>query len=355
MEVKSSMSKTYEIAKESLRQQPKTWLITGVAGFIGSNLLEALLKLDQQVIGLDNFATGYRHNLEDVRAAVSEKQWSRFYFIEGDIADMTACRKAMQGVDYVLHHAAFVSVPASLKDPLAAHRSNVTGFLNVLIAARDAKVGRVVYAASSASYGDDPAPLKTEAQIGRQLSPYATTKYINELYADIFGSSYGTQSIGLRYFNIFGRRQDPNGAYAAVIPKWIDCLLAGERCVINGDGETTRDFCHVENVIQANILAASTTNDEAINQVYNIGNGGRTTLNDLYELIYSSLAKHKPSLADVKVSYGPFRPGDVRDSQADISKAQTLLGYFPGYSVGDGLEQTLAWYLRHSETSGEKV
>jgi UDP-N-acetylglucosamine 4-epimerase len=318
-----------------------------VAGFIGSSLLQQLLALNQQVVGLDNFATGFRHNLEDVGAA-ARGSWENFTFIKGDITDLATCRTACKGVAIVLHQAAFVSVPASLEDPLTAHRVNVDGFLNLLTAAREAGIKRLVYAATSASYGDDPAEVKREEVIGKPLSPYALTKTINELYAELYGRLYGLETVGLRYFNIFGRRQDPNGAYAAVIPRWIANLLNGERCTIFGDGETTRDFCHVDNAVQANLLAATTQEPAALGTVYNIGNGGCTTLNALYALIRDGLAALDPAFAQVKdrpAEYGPFRPGDVRHSQAAIGKAARLLGYRPSVSVAEGLHKTLAWYV----------
>jgi UDP-N-acetylglucosamine 4-epimerase len=332
---------------DALRRNPKRWLITGVAGFIGSSLLQQLLALNQKVVGLDNFATGFRHNLEDVSAAVGGN-WENFTFIEGDITDLATCRNACKGVEVVLHHAAFVSVPASLEDPLTAHRVNVEGFMNLLTAAREVGVKRLVYAATSASYGDDPAEVKREEVIGKPLSPYALTKTVNELYAELYGRLYGLETVGLRYFNIFGRRQDPNGAYAAVIPKWIAKLLNGERCTIFGDGETTRDFCHIDNVVQANLIAATTQEPAALGTVYNIGNGGCTTLNALYALIRDGLAALDPAFAQIKdwpAEYGPFRPGDVRHSQADVGKAARLLGYRPSVSVAEGLHKTLAWYV----------
>src|ERR1035438_1539213 len=279
----------YDQLQTELKAAPKTWLVTGVAGFIGSNLLEALLKLDQRVVGLDNFSTGKRKNLEEVRALVPTAQWARFQFLEGDIGDLAACQRACAGVDFVLHQAALGSVPFSMKDPLASHRSNVTGFLNMLLAARDAKVKRFVYASSSAVYGDDPGLPKVEEKVGRPLSPYAATKAINEVYANAFALAYGLPSLGLRYFNVFGLRQDPDGAYAAVIPKWIAALLAGEAVYINGDGETSRDFCYVANVVQANLLAATTANAAALNQVYNIALGERTTLNELFAMLQDAL------------------------------------------------------------------
>src|SRR4051812_19913013 len=281
----------YEELLQKLLREPKTWLVTGVAGFIGSNLLETLLRLDQRVLGLDNFATGFERNLEEVRSLVKPVQWDRFTFIEGSICELPDCRRACEGVDYILHEAALGSVPRSLADPIATNAANVTGFVNILVAARDASVKRIVYAASSSTYGDHPGLPKVEDAIGRPLSPYAVTKYVNELYADVFARCYGTETIGLRYFNVFGPRQDPEGAYAAVIPKWYKALLYSEPVMINGDGETSRDFCFIENVIQANLLAATTENPEAVNQVYNVALGDRTTLNDLFILIRDRVAK----------------------------------------------------------------
>jgi UDP-N-acetylglucosamine 4-epimerase len=337
----------YEETKGRLTEAPKVWLVTGAAGFIGSNLVEALLNLDQRVVGMDNFATGYRRNLEGVEAAVTAERWDRFGFAEGDIRDLGACRRACEGVDYVLHQAALGSVPRSLKDPIAANESNVSGFLNTLVAARDAGVRRFVYAASSSTYGDHRALPKVEERIGSPLSPYAVTKYVNELYAGVFSRSYGVQTVGLRYFNVFGRRQDPEGAYAAVIPRWIGNLLAGRPCTINGDGETSRDFCYVENAVQANLLAATVENEEALNEVYNVAYGASTTLNDLYALVRDSLSRVRPDLPGLVLSaprYGDFRPGDVRHSLADIGKAEKLLGYAPTHSVRQGLEEAVAWY-----------
>lgn len=278
------MVKAYKRITEELRRSPRSWLVTGAAGFIGSNLLETLLKLDQRVIGLDNFATGRRSNLEDVKRLVTPEQWARHEFIEGDIRDLEDCRRACEGVDFVLHQAALGSVPRSLVDPIATNAANVTGFVNMLVAARDAKVKRFVYAASSSTYGDHPGLPKVEDVIGRPLSPYAVTKLVNEIYADVFGRCYGLPSIGLRYFNVFGPRQDPNGAYAAVIPRWIAALIKGDTVIVNGDGETSRDFCYVDNAVQANLLAALAEESAAINQVYNVAVGDRTTLNDLHSL-----------------------------------------------------------------------
>ncbi len=333
--------------KTELLRNPKTWLVTGCAGFIGSNLLEALLKLEQTVIGLDNFATGHQRNLTEVQSLVTPAQWARFSFMEGDIGDSVTCGKAVAGVDYLLHQAALGSVPRSIADPLTTNAANITGFLNMLVAARDAGVKRFVYAASSSTYGDHPGLPKVEDLIGKPLSPYAVTKYVNELYADVFARTYATESIGLRYFNVFGRRQDPNGAYAAVIPKWIAAMIKGEAVYINGDGETSRDFCYIENVIQANLLAATVQQVEAVNQVYNVAVGGKTTLNQLMAAMQRQLAPHYPHLADFKPIYRDFRSGDVRHSQADIGKANRLLGYEPTHTIEQGLDEALAWY-RHS-------
>lgn len=336
---------TYEATKELLRVHPGKWLITGVAGFIGSNLLETLLNLDQVVIGLDNFATGHQRNLDEVQRSVSPTQWNRFTFFEGDIRDFETCRTVCTGIDYVLHQAALGSVPRSIEDPLLTNAANITGFLNMLTAARDAKVKRFVYAASSSTYGDHSDLPKREDKIGNPLSPYAVTKYVNELYADVFARAYGFKSIGLRYFNVFGPRQDPNGAYAAVIPKWFAAILAGEPVYINGDGETSRDFCFIDNCVQANILAATTENPEATGQVYNVAFGQRTTLNELFQLIQALVVKTQPEAAAVKPIYCDFRPGDVRHSLADIGKAERLLGYQPRVSVSEGLECATKWYL----------
>ena len=332
--------------KEKLLSNSFTWLVTGVAGFIGSNLLEHLLKLNQNVVGLDNFATGHQRNLDEVKTLVPESQWANFRFIEGDIRDFETCREACHNVDYVLHQAALGSVPRSIEDPLITNAANITGFLNMLVAARDAKVKRFVYAASSSTYGDHPALPKVEDSIGKPLSPYAVTKYVNELYADVFARTYGFQSIGLRYFNVFGPRQDPNGAYAAVIPKWVASLLNHDTVFINGDGETSRDFCYIENTVQINLLAATSSNPEAVNQVYNVAVGDRTTLNHLYELIQDKLMKRVGSLNKKPPVYRDFRPGDVRHSQADISKATRLLGYEPPFAIDSGLEKAMDWYVR---------
>lgn len=331
--------------KTELAASPKTWLVTGAAGFIGCNLVETLLMLDQNVVALDNFSTGSEKNLAQVQAAVGAERWNRFVLKRGDIKDLITCHTACAGIDYVLHQAALGSVPRSLENPIATHVANNTGFLNMLVAARDAGVKRFVYAASSSTYGDHPGLPKTEDVIGNPLSPYAVTKLVNELYANVFGRCYGMESIGLRYFNIFGRRQDPNGAYAAVVPKWVASMIANEPVFINGDGETSRDFCYIDNTVQANLLAATTTNPAAVNQVYNVAVGDRTSLNDLFEAIRANLAPRYPHLADFKPTYRDFRAGDVRHSLADISKAQTLLGYAPTHRIGEGLAEAMDWYV----------
>lgn len=329
-----------------LRETRYHWLVTGAAGFIGSNLVEALLKLGQRVTGLDNFATGHQHNLDQVRELVGEQAWANFSFIDGDIRKGDDCARACLGVDYVLHQAALGSVSRSIDDPVATNETNVTGFLNMLVAARDAKVKRFVYAASSSTYGDHPALPKVEAQIGNPLSPYAVTKYVNELYADVFARTYGTEAIGLRYFNVFGPRQDPHGAYAAVIPQWVAALIEGRTLRINGDGETSRDFCFIDNVIQANLLAA-TAGSEAANQVYNVALNERTSLNQLHEMMRALLVGQFPHLESHKPEYVGFRAGDVRHSQADITKAATMLGFAPTHRIGEGLQQAMAWYVRN--------
>ena len=341
------MASRYEEVRESLRQRPRRWLVTGAAGFIGSHLLETLLKLDQEVVGLDNFATGYAHNLDEVRAAVGEQLWRKHNFIEGDIRDPADCRRACAGVEYVLHQAALGSVPRSIDDPVASHAANVTGFVNMLVAARDAGVARFVYAASSSTYGDHPGLPKVEDVIGRPLSPYAVTKLANELYADVFARCYGVVSIGLRYFNIFGPRQDPDGAYAAVIPKWIAQFVSREPVCINGDGETSRDFCYVENAVQVNLLAAATDDAAALNQVYNVAVAERTTLKELYEMQRALLVEYFPWVRDCQPRYREFREGDVRHSLADISKARKLLAYAPTHRVRDGLREAMSWYVRN--------
>lgn len=326
---------------------PRRWLVTGVAGFIGSNLLETLLAHDQTVTGLDNFSTGHRRNLEEVRACVSPDQWNRFTLIEGDIRDPQTCIEACTGVDFVLHEAALGSVPRSLTDPLLTNANNITGFLNMLVAAKDSGVQRFVYAASSSTYGDHPGLPKVEDTIGNPLSPYAVTKYVNELYADVFRRSYGMDTVGLRYFNVFGRRQDPDGAYAAVIPKWFAGLMQGDTVWINGDGETSRDFCYIDNCVQANILAACSGNPETAGQVFNVAFGQRTTLNELFYLIRDEAAKYAPACAAAQPRYRDFRAGDVRHSLADISRIRTTIGYDPAYDVRQGLAEAGTWYARH--------
>jgi len=346
------MSETtaFEQLQDRLTREPHTWLVTGVAGFIGSNLLERLLQLNQRVVGLDNFATGHRANLELVRASVSLDQWALFSFQEGDIRNLDDCRKACNGVDYVLHQAALGSVPRSLDDPITTNGTNIGGFLNMLVAARDAQVNRFVYAASSSTYGDHPGLPKVEDRIGKPLSPYAVTKLVNEQYADVFARAYGFKTIGLRYFNIFGPRQDPNGAYAAVIPKWAAAMINNEPVWINGDGETSRDFCFVANAVQANLLAATVVAEDSTNQVYNIAVGDRTTLNELFEAMRATLEPRFPHLKGYVPAYRDFRAGDVRHSLADISKARTLLGYAPSHKIHQGVVEAMDWYV-----SGGKV
>jgi len=380
---------SYSQLKLRLSTELHTWLITGVAGFIGSNLLETLLKLNQKVVGLDNFATGYQHNLDEVKSLVTPEQWANFNFIQGDICNLEDCRRAMffhpspnldflrplarqavtsqlAGVDdhlvdssgelgekedipveYVLHQAALGSVPRSIEDPISTNETNISGFLNMMVAARDAKVRRFVYAASSSTYGDHPDLPKVEDKIGKPLSPYAVTKLVNELYADVFARTYSFKTIGLRYFNVFGKRQDPNGAYAAVIPRWINSLIKGESVYINGDGETSRDFCYIENVEQINLLAATTENIVATNQVYNVAVGDRTNLNSLCELLRSHLVEQFPHLNNFKPTFRDFRTGDVMHSLADISKAKKLLGYEPTRRIGEGLGEALEWYVKN--------
>lgn len=358
-----SQMTAYENLRIRLSLEPHTWLVTGVAGFIGSNLLETLLRLNQRVVGLDNFATGHQHNLDEVQGSVSDAQWANFQFVHGDIRNLDDCQRAMafccdqQGqvandgnqifpVEYVLHEAALGSVPRSLTDPITTNSVNIDGFLNMLVAAREAQVKSFTYAASSSTYGDHPGLPKVEERIGKPLSPYAVTKYVNELYADVFARSYGFNTVGLRYFNVFGRRQDPNGAYAAVIPKWTAALIKGDDVFINGDGETSRDFCYVENVVQINLLAATTGNSESVNQVYNVAVGDRTTLNSLFELLRDNLAAHGVSKG-VQPIYRDFRAGDVRHSQADIGKARRLLAYAPTHRLREGIAEAMPWYVAH--------
>ena len=337
----------YDQVKEDLKINPKTWLITGVAGFIGSNLLETLLKLNQTVVGLDNFSTGHQHNLDEVQTLVTAEQWGRFNFIRGDIRQLADCQQAVENIDYVLHQAALGSVPRSINDPVTSNETNITGFLNMLVAARDAKVTSFTYAASSSTYGDHPALPKVEENIGNPLSPYAVTKYVNELYAGVFAKTYGFKTIGLRYFNIFGKRQDPEGAYAAVIPKWTAALIKGDTVYINGDGETSRDFCYIQNAVQANILA-SVAEDKAKDNVFNVAVGDRTTLNRLFNAIKSQLSRNSPEITDVQPNYRGFRAGDVRHSQADISKARSFLGYNPSHDIMAGISEAVSWYINSS-------
>ncbi|EET81506.1 NAD dependent epimerase/dehydratase family protein [Acinetobacter radioresistens SK82] len=336
----------YQTVCEQLQQAPKTWLITGVAGFIGSNLLETLLKLNQNVVGLDNFATGHQYNLDEVQSLVEPEQWANFKFYEGDIRSFADCQTACAGVDYVLHQAALGSVPRSIADPITTNAANITGFLNMLTAARDAEVKSFTYAASSSTYGDHPALPKVEENIGKPLSPYAVTKYVNELYAEVFARTYGFKAIGLRYFNVFGKRQDPNGAYAAVIPKWTAAMIAGDDVFINGDGETSRDFCFIENTVQANILAATTQNDEAKNQVYNVAVGDRTTLNGLFNAIKAALNENGVTYTKEPI-YRDFRAGDVRHSQASVAKIENNLGYKAEYKISKSIAFAMNWYVEN--------
>ncbi|MCG9714976.1 NAD-dependent epimerase/dehydratase family protein [Shewanella insulae] len=333
----------YEEIQLDLLHSPKTWLVTGVAGFIGSNLIEKLLRLNQVVVGLDNFATGHKHNLDEVQSLVEKEQWARFTFIEGDIRDYSTCTRAVKGVDYVLHQAALGSVPRSIADPITSNAANVTGFLNMLHAAKEEGVASFTYAASSSTYGDHPALPKIEENIGNPLSPYAVTKYVNELYAGVYARTYGFKTIGLRYFNVFGKRQDPNGAYAAVIPKWTLAIINSEDVYINGDGETSRDFCYIDNVVQMNILAA-VAQDSAKNQVYNVAVGDRNSLNDLYACIKEALYINGINANNSPV-YKEFRVGDVRHSQADITKARDLLDYIPNWTLKGGIVKAVDWYV----------
>ena len=340
---------SYKKLQEYLIDNQSTWLVTGVAGFIGSNLLEKLLVLNQKVVGMDTFDTGYQHNIDqaikDANDIVGKDISNNFRFINGDIRNLTHCNKACYGVDYVLHQAAIGSVPRSIEDPINTNNANIDGFLNMLVASRDANVKRFVYAASSSSYGDNTDLPKIEHMYGNPLSPYAVTKLVNELYADVFARNYNFKTIGLRYFNIFGKRQDPNGAYAAVIPKWVDAIVNEEDVYINGDGETSRDFCYVDNAVQMNLLAASTQNEEAINEVYNVALNDRTSLNELYQMIEERLVKSIEGLEKKKPTYRDFRSGDVRHSQASIEKAQKLLDYHPKFRISEGMDETIDWYV----------
>jgi len=335
------MSK-YEEVKQELLKKPKMWLVTGAAGFIGSNLVEALLLLNQRVVGLDNFATGHQYNLDEVMTEISDHQWQRFKFIEGDIRDYQTCERALEGVDYVLHQAALGSVPRSIAEPLTSNAANITGFLNMLQAAKESDVKSFTYAASSSTYGDHPALPKIEENIGNPLSPYAVTKYVNELYAGVYARTYGFKTIGLRYFNVFGKRQDPDSAYAAVIPRWASAMIKGEEVFINGDGETSRDFCFIENTVQMNILAA-TASDAAKDQIYNVALGDRTSLNDLFSAIKDALNKNQINIK-LEPIYRDFRAGDVRHSQADILKAKKALGYQPKFNILEGIDKAMPWY-----------
>ncbi len=336
---------SYAQLAADLVAQPARWLVTGAAGFIGSNLVLRLLQLDQEVVGLDNFATGYSRNLDQVRGLVSPAQWGKFKFQKGDIGSPEHCREACDGARYVLHQAALGSVPRSMEDPLACHAANVTGFLNMIQAATQAGVATFVYASSSAVYGDHPALPKQEDQFGAPLSPYAASKYMDEIYADVFARCYSLRSVGLRYFNVFGPRQDPDGAYAAVIPKWIASMIQGESVVINGDGETSRDFCYIANVVQANLLAAARVPKGAAAHVFNVACQERTTLNELFGLLRERLVSKYPRLAGAKPEYRDLRPGDVRHSEANISRARKTLGYEPTHNITAGLDEALEWYL----------
>jgi len=335
----------FEKLLETFKTEQKTWLITGNAGFIGSNLSEFLLNHNQKVVGLDNFSTGYQHNIDDILTSVGTKNANNFTFIEGDIADFDTCAKACQGVDIVLHQAALGSVPRSIDDPITSNRSNITGFLNMLTAAKDAGIKRFVYASSSSVYGDSQELPKVEERVGNVLSPYAAMKKTNEIYANVFQGTYGLETLGLRYFNVFGRRQDPNGAYAAVIPKWVRSLLDGDDVFINGDGETSRDFTYIDNVIQMNLLAGTTDNTEAFGEAFNVAVGGRNTLNELYELINKELGNHIDTFERKKAIYRDFRAGDIRHSNASISKAKNMVGYEPTHDIYLGMKKAIEWYI----------
>jgi UDP-N-acetylglucosamine/UDP-N-acetylgalactosamine 4-epimerase len=339
----------YEQLQEYLKDNQRIWLVTGVAGFIGSNLLEKLLILNQKVVGLDNFDTGHQYNIdqaiEDAEKATGKELSSNFSFINGDIRELEDCKKACNGVNYVLHQAALGSVPRSIEDPINTNKANIDGFLNMLVSSKDAKVRRFVYAASSSTYGDHPDLPKVEDKIGNPLSPYAVTKVVNELYASVFAKTYGFKTIGLRYFNIFGKRQDPNGAYAAVIPKWVAAILNKEDVFINGDGETSRDFCYIDNTVQINLIAATTDNNDATDQVYNVALNDRTSLNKLYQMIEDRLIQRTKGLEKKEPIYRDFRAGDVRHSQANIGKAQELLNYQPKYTISEGMDEVIDWYV----------
>lgn len=335
-----------EQLKKRLAASPKVWALTGVAGFIGSNLLEALLRLGQKVIGLDNFSTGHAGNLKQIQASLGAERWANFTFVEGDVQDPKVCRTAVEGSDIVLHQAAIGSVPRSIANPAETNASNVTGFVNMISAARERGVKRFVYASSSAVYGDVQALPQLEQNIGNCLSPYAVSKRVNELYADVFARCYGMETVGLRYFNVFGPRQDPNGPYAAVIPRWIDAMIKNEPVFINGDGSTSRDFCYVANVVQANLLAANTGDAKAVNKTYNIAVGSETSLSNLFELLRERLGQRFPHVNQLRPQHRPFQAGDVRHSRADITKARLLLGYAPSHKVEQGLNEALDWYIK---------
>ncbi len=339
--------RAFEQLLERFKTEQKTWLVTGNAGFIGSNLAEFLLKHNQKVIGLDNFSTGYQHNIDDVLSSAGTDAAKNFTFIHGDIADFETCQKACKGVDIVLHQAALGSVPRSIADPVTSNRSNITGFLNMLTAAKDAGIKRFVYASSSSVYGDSAELPKVEERTGNLLSPYAVMKMTNELYAGVFARTYGIETIGLRYFNVFGRRQDPNGAYAAVIPKWVSSLLSDEEVYINGDGETSRDFTYIDNVIQMNLLAGTTDNPAAFGEAFNVAVGGRNTLNELYGIINQELAQYIEGFKVRPAIYRDFRAGDIRHSNANIAKAQTLVGYAPTHTIEQGMKEAIAWYVKN--------
>ena len=340
----------FEKLKQSFKTEQHTWLITGVAGFIGSNLAEFLLKNNQKVVGLDNFSTGFQHNLDDIQQGVGTELAKNFTFFEGDIAEFKTCQKACLGVDIILHQAALGSVPRSIADPITSNLSNITGFLNMLTAAKEAGIKRFVYASSSSVYGDSQELPKVEERTGKLLSPYAVMKMTNELYGNVFMKTYGMETIGLRYFNVFGRRQTPNGAYAAVIPKWVGALLNKEEVYINGDGETSRDFTYIDNVIQMNLLAGTTKNDKAYGEAFNVAVGGRNTLNELYALINKELKAHSKGFKETKAQYRDFRAGDIRHSNANISKAQSLVAYAPTHDIYKGMKESIEWYItNHGE------
>ncbi len=347
-----SIVSKFDSIKEQLNCNPQKWLVTGAAGFIGSNLVESLLQLGQSVVGMDNFFTGFAHNLDDVKGAVGTEKWSKFEFVEGDIRNAEDCRRACSGIDYVLHQAALGSVPRSIEDPVLTNTCNVDGFLQMLVAGMEARVKNFVFASSSSVYGDSEKLPKVEDEIGEVLSPYAASKLIDEIYAGVFSKAYDFPWIGLRYFNVFGKRQDPKGAYAAVIPHWIGNLIGGDTPVINGDGEISRDFCYISNVVQANILAAMSKDPKALNKVYNIAYGGRTTLRELFVLIRKCLASSMPGVAGIEPVHGPLRKGDILHSVADISRAVDLLGYAPTYSVEAGMKETMQWYVEANGLDG---